>query len=286
MEASPAYLAPRMKLIQKQVSGPQRVVLNVDPSAAAARWKACGRVEAVGLWDYPFQALSRQVEVEAVEQKLRTEKPDPSQPPSEELRGAAQREFTRMLFRFQVTPQGLRTDQLSPLWKGRLLHLKGTFVGEDSAIACYQQARPSMEELDPKRRLDERLASLKDQLKDIPAEKKAALSSQIQASIQMETALMLQEKVHATYWLGLVSFERGDYPSAIDYFAKHILATYPPGPWTRGTNYNLGRSLEAAGRYEDAVQQYRATQAGDAGQGLRARWLARAAGLEPPAKGK
>ena len=85
-------------------------------------------------------------------------------------------------------------------------------------------------------------------------------------------ALIQRGKMDASYWLGLVTFERGSYPQAGDYFGKRTLLAWPDGPWTTGAIYNLGRTLEAEGEFDQAVKVYR-SYAGAPGQLLRAKWL-------------
>jgi hypothetical protein len=57
VEGSPAYLSQRMKLIESQLAGDDRVVLSVDASAQAERFKACGHVVGAELWDVPYRTL-------------------------------------------------------------------------------------------------------------------------------------------------------------------------------------------------------------------------------------
>src|SRR5262249_35439601 len=87
-------------------------------------------------------------------------------------------------------------------------------------------------------------------------------------------------KQHASYWLGLVSFEHGNYPAAVDYLKTRTLDAWPDGPWTYGAQYNLGRSLEALGKPAEAAAAYRGDHSPQrAGSLLRAkRCQAKAAG--------
>ena len=50
LEASPSYLARRMKLLESQLAGEQKMVLTASPAAEAARWKAVAHVAEVRLW--------------------------------------------------------------------------------------------------------------------------------------------------------------------------------------------------------------------------------------------
>ena len=146
------------------------------------------------------------------------------------------------LMPFQVDPS-------RSLWKGRLRHLKGKLSGEEGATYYYQAARPSDAQLEAA------VAS-----KKLPDGAKA---------------LYARAKQDASYWLGLVSFELGNYPAAVDYFTKRTLAASPDGPWTHGAKYNLGRTCEAAGQHDQAMHQYEADlrSPGYHGNALRARWL-------------
>lgn len=140
-------------------------------------------------------------------------------------------------------------DPNRSLWKGRVLHLRGKLRGEQGATAYYQASRPADAQLD--------------------AFQKA---QKVPPGAQ---EMFVRAKQDASYWLGLVSFELGNYPAAVDYFVKRTLEASPDGPWTHGAKYNLGRTYEAAGQYDQAAGQYEGDQQspGYHGNALRARWL-------------
>lgn len=99
---------------------------------------------------------------------------------------------------------------------------------------------------------------------------------------------LVRRKQDATYWLGLISYDEGEYSAAEDYFKKLTLDLSTEGPWTDGTRYNLGRTYEASGRIDDAVKIYEADDSPQRhGNHLRARWLKEknpaAAGRRPSA---
>ena len=133
----------------------------------------------------------------------------------------------------------------TPLCKARMLHFAGKLGGTQGATVFYQRSRPP----------DRQLAA-----------------AQIH---QMDKAILRQAKQNASYWMGLVAFERENYSSASDYFAQRTLNATPQGPWTPGAHYNLGRTHEAAGRPAEAIEQYRSDTTSPArfGNRLRARWL-------------
>lgn len=60
-------------------------------------------------------------------------------------------------------------------------------------------------------------------------------------------------KAEATYWLGLLSFDRGNYPVAAMWLDKQTLQADPQGPWTDGARYNLARTHEAMLEFGKAI---------------------------------
>lgn len=125
----------------------------------------------------------------------------------------------------------------SILWQARVLHLLGSFDGDKGASVLYQSARPS----------DADLKSYRDKAPE-----------KTRPKVENDVARMKEAKQSASYWLGLIAFERGNYPAAIDYFQTRTLEAAPEGPWTGGARYNLARSLEALGRTDEAIRYYKA----------------------------
>lgn len=112
------------------------------------------------------------------------------------------------------------------LWRGRLRHLRGRFEGERNAVTDYLEARTPDNQL-------ERLR-VEDAVRD----------------------LLVESKQLATYWLGLLSYELGNYDAAISYLDRLTLEKWPEGPWTDGARYNLARTYEAMGDWQRAVELY------------------------------
>ena len=116
-------------------------------------------------------------------------------------------------------------------------------------------------------------------LRQVPAAQQAAATqrAKIIAAERSETIrdACALGKQDASFWLGLVAFEQGNYASAIDYFSKRTLAAMPGGPWTHAARYNLARTYEASGRRQEAIREYRADGKSPSRYGnlLRARWL-------------
>jgi tetratricopeptide (TPR) repeat protein len=123
------------------------------------------------------------------------------------------------------------------LWQARVLHLVGTLDGDKGANAQYQAARPP----------DADLKTYRAKAPEKDRERVEANLVQIRAAKQT-----------ASYWLGLVAYERGNYGAAIDYLRTRTLEAFPDGPWTAGARYNLARAYEAQGQTEEAIRYYRA----------------------------
>jgi hypothetical protein len=216
LEASPDYLTRRMRLLESRLVGPQKMVLTTSPTAHAERWKAVAHAADVQLWLRPFETLQRRSNLtwEGVQARLVAALP------------------------FYAMPS-------APLLRGRVLYLKGKFIGDDGAMHYYQAARPSNEEL-------------------------SASSAHV-----LEKLVYLRGKQDAGYWAGLIAYQRGNYPAAIDYFTTRTLLFTPNGPWTTGARYNLARAFEASGDPERAILQYGndPDSPGYLGDLLRAKWL-------------
>ena len=126
-----------------------------------------------------------------------------------------------------------------------MLQLKGRFSGDNGATHYFQIARPSNQLLE--------------------------LSSRD----PFEKFVLRRGKQDASYWSGLIAYQRGNYAAAIDYFTTRTLLAYPDGPWTNGGRYNLARAYEASGETQRAILQYGSDNAspGYPGDLLRAKWL-------------
>ena len=79
-------------------------------------------------------------------------------------------------------------------------------------------------------------------------------------------------KQDASYWLGIMSFERSKYGLATNYFVDRVLnpiagnlESSSESPWTSGATYNLGRTYEAEGRFTDAIGTYRKNETAPTG---------------------
>jgi hypothetical protein len=121
------------------------------------------------------------------------------------------------------------------LWKGRVVQLKGnTYRWEydyaDKRVRTYTRFQ------DPKVYfLTEHCCPPNEVIKAIEQNKPTVAA-----------ALRFAQR-NARYWLGLITFEQGDYPAALNHFEARTLKAAPDGPWTHGARYNLARTHEATG---------------------------------------
>jgi tetratricopeptide (TPR) repeat protein len=119
-----------------------------------------------------------------------------------------------------------------PLWKARVRHVSGkyvdTYTGRSTINRHYQEARPP----------DSQLAELK------------VNSATWEGLLRM--------KQHATFWMGLIAYDLKNYDAAVMYF-EMVLQEKANGGWEPGARYNLGRTYEAQGKKDKALETYRAT---------------------------
>jgi tetratricopeptide (TPR) repeat protein len=234
VEASPLYVAARSRVVESLLAGRERLVLTTDPTAQAERIRASipGGGASARLWYLPYATLQRRSQLRAQD--------------------AGQR-LDAMLPLFAVPG--------TPLFKGRILHLKGRFQGQPGAIACYQAARPATRDLleaEPKRAAGYYEHDLPAVRQLPPAERptESSLMARAKEVAHWETTSCLRGKRDASYWLGLIAAEEGNFPAAIDYFAKRTPEATASGPWLPGIHYNLARAYEALGQPQRAVEEY------------------------------
>jgi tetratricopeptide (TPR) repeat protein len=246
IEASPMYLAQRMALLESQLAGEQKVVLSIDAAALAERLRECKRVAASQLWTLPYERLVAQA-------KLGTKG---------KQRLAVDFEPYMVPFPRQVKK---KVELLPALWKARVLHLLGEFTGDGGAMKYYQIARPSDGEIARGPALE------RDRQEELRGR---VTNEEWQHSVNRYAQLAPVAKHDASYWLGLIAYERRNYKSATDFFVKRTIDVDPNSPWRAGAYYNLARAYEALGQTKDAISFYRDIESPQrTGNLLRARWL-------------
>ncbi|MFZ1933453.1 MAG: hypothetical protein WCB27_04380 [Thermoguttaceae bacterium] len=245
LEASPPYLSRPMMLIGSRLIGERKMFLTTSPSAAAERWKAA-HVAKSHLWLQPFETLWRRSHLDWRASALWLRDVLPLfWVYQEQTVGGGKTSMDPLEYneaKQAKAPQVL--THAAALYKGRVLYFKGKF-GEEGAAGCYRTARPSYQSL--------RLSSETD----------------------LEKQVKVWARQDASYWFGLMAYQRGRYRSAIDWLQAKTIEADPDGPWSTGARYNLARAYEASNQPELAMLLYHSNPSspGYAGDLLRAKWL-------------
>ena len=216
VEGSPQYLAKRMQLVESRLTGKQKTVLTTVPTATAQRLlEAAGGKAAAQFWLLPYMSLQRRMQLSPA----------------------------KILGRL-ITLLPFHMMRFSPLYRGRVLHLKGQLTDEPGvrpynpetrdadgrpaapdfsgwgATSFYQMARPSKEELDEMTKSEtERatqgwLAAVKQVVQQRSLTPEQAKMMQEQARIgAVEAARDLTQacftgKCDASYWLVRLRWSR------------------------------------------------------------------------------
>jgi len=244
IDAEPLALSHRMQVLQAGVPKSRHIVVNVVPSTLQSRLRKHGQIGQVSLWRIPFEAALYQI---GMQQRL-------SQDP------AAYRDWYR--------EHGMLAGQ-HPLLRARDLHFQGKFTDEGARSLYLEVRQPSEKEIDllgTSSRMRERIG-LNTSLPEDPAQRSEMLENII--------GVARRGKQNATYWLGLTFYEQGNYPVAKDWLLNRTLSVKPKSPWTVGARYNLARTHEKLGEFDEARKLYEADDSPQRhGNLLRARWLA------------
>ncbi len=235
VEGSPPALSLRMALVESRLVGDQKLKLTSPGSTLAERIAKLPNIARVELWPMPFEV--------SLEIAQRDEK--------------SQNALLKETIIYQAMPT---------LKKGRALHFKGQFDGAAGAKTQYLNARPP----------DDYIANYTLPEHLVQQYMKQGYSSQAIAKLEAAQSLMMRDaKQAASFWIGLIFFEQGDYPNAIDYFQNRSLGSKQENPWADAARYNLARTYEASGDLPKAVKLYGAdtTSPQSWGNRLRAKWL-------------
>ena len=259
VDAAADALSLRMHLIERQLMGEHRTVLTTSPTPLAERLGKCRGVADVTLWSLPYETTWYQ---QARLEQIRLDE------------ASAARYFAEF---------GVFTMR-STLVQARTLHFRGAFDSQGEkkgAKALYMETRLPQAQLDSLLNSEETQQLLG--MTQMKGERDVAWRSRL-VSAQL---LYSQAKLHATYWLGLAQFDTDRLDAAVEWLQRRTLEGNPDGPWTSGARYNLARSYERLGQFDEARRWYESDESSPQRQGnlLRARELRRAAaqtGDKPP----
>lgn len=245
VEARPLALSRRMQLIENELAGEQKVVLSYSPSRVEELLKACPQVAATRIWPFPYE----EAEVES-----RFERST-----DQEISEA----MTAWMMPSYAQPM---------LAVGRKYQFKGNFTGEHgepgeaSANGYYQGCLLAEQALEQRAQ-----KHAEEAITGVPPNERKAMFTTVFDSFRDG----LRRAMHsATYWLGVIAYERGKYETAIDYFKVRTLEKAPESFFVPGARFNLARCYEATGQIEEAIAVYESDDSEMRyGNLLRARWL-------------
>ncbi len=305
LEASPASLSQRMKLLESRLVGADELKITADPGAQARLFRKCGHVADVRLWRVPYLTILEELQNREVRAQWQ-----------------AMMLFPPFMLEFSapVASQGRReADDPDSALRERLAKVREASRAESEAddpnstlrrrLAKLKEASQGNKETDDPEADSRghssgwvaalwkgRIYHLKGRLTGSPNAVECyelARVSQHDLSTAKNKeilAMYLWAKLDASYWLGLVAAAQDNQPSAEDYFKNRTLKALPGSFWTRGAIYNLGRVYEASGEPQKAIDLYRTEMHPEApdqqGNLLRARWLESLFAAPAPGGGK
>jgi hypothetical protein len=275
IEASPGYLTPRIKDLESNLSGDDRVLLSFDPASLAEKLRKLNQIGNVKLWAFPYETL-----------RLRLNSPDA-------VRRAAQLERFPFTFFAESEPSSKKSDEqkrpdrVHALRLGRYLQLRGMYGNtEEERPSKFRGAELSETmERGAKYYLLRALPN-REQLQEYARMQR---QGEVFAPGQPVTKEFVDGyqtvRDDAAYWLGIIWLELGANQSAAQYLGAMTLDASPDGPWTNGARFNLARAYEAMGKTEQAIKLYEADRSPQRyGSRLRAERLKAASAKTTPGK--
>ena len=139
----------------------------------------------------------------------------------------------------------LAVDEFAPLaerpllWQGRVLHLQG-----NKGVRADERNDPLAE---PRDGHQQALVLYQD--------KNVRLNNRDLNKLEpAKRPIYSASKAAAGYWLGLLSYDRGNYKIAVDWLGERTLDQNRSSRWANGARYNLARTQEALGDNEAATK--------------------------------
>jgi tetratricopeptide (TPR) repeat protein len=260
VDASPWSLSQRMRILEDQLAGEQKMVITTSPGPLVQRLRKYKGVADAGLWLTPYETWHYRIAVQRLGETLARAARTGDQELADRVRAAYDRDAIE-----QLDEELMALSGFTPLVRGRLLQFRGQYDKRDEqpgAKALFMQCRPPDEEIErlkTDRDLQKTLVDL-NRLPDQDAET-------LQKTVQRRIAVVQRIKQNASHWLGLIAYEDGQHQAACHFFDQLSLRASPDGPWSAGAQYNLARAHETLARqngskedYQRAIEMYRTDQ--------------------------
>jgi hypothetical protein len=231
IDATPAHLSQRMKLVESRLAGDQKMVVTVAATPLAVKLRACRGINRVDIWTLPYEAYRA---------RRRLMQGD--------LGGTAL--FDRLV------RQQRPLERLTPLVQGRLLQFRGQFDNTEDqpgARAYLLQARTSKQDLQNFDVPFDQVPPDSPLLAQLPPADERARRQRYEQLMAQAKELAILSKQYATHWLGLIAQETGRHDVAVDYFQARTLDAEQESPLAQAARYNLARCWEALGRRDGDV---------------------------------
>jgi hypothetical protein len=224
IDATPGYLSQRMQLLQGVLVGDQKTVLTVAPTPLAEKLSASRGINGVGIWSLPYEGFIMRSSLTAGSNSL-----------------------------LWLAIEHQLFDRKTPLHEARLLHFRGQYdpVNENpGARQFYMSCRTP----------DAQIKAIRNKPLEVPEGYREPTEEELvnyQRRLNALGDLMVRTKQNASFWLGLIAFDRGEFSVAVDYFDQRVVSAFPDGIWTSAARYNLGRSYEALARQDDKPEHWK-----------------------------
>jgi len=261
IDAPRSSLTQRMRLVERSLAGERRVRLTTTPSRLAKELRSMADAQAspsgagppirdVRLWPAEYATLGFRIRLEQIRNEWQAARADGETLIQNRLEEQHDTDFAE---RLEVEQRLFHPA--SPLARGRVMHLRGRLdetLELPGARALYVESRPPARDID-ELRTNQDLIDKRIRAGLLPKDRK----DRLQFLEQLEFG-----KATATFWLGLLAYETGNYKVAADFFGDRLLKANEPEPdpqanqpgapsaraeerWMAGARYNLARCYEA-----------------------------------------
>ncbi len=260
IDATPPALSKRMKILEGKLTASQKMILTARPSELAKRVQQSEGITQVYLWTLPIDTMAFRAALEEL--------------------GRRNMQAVQEFFDEELLVSGL-----GPLALGRRRHFQGALdkrldEDTDGAIATYQEAwLPTgvIDRLESDARAQAELQVVRE-----PGEDEATWKEKVRRAQFFFRAAW----AHAQFWSGVAMYDAENYDNASDWLKRTIEAGTDT-PWTALARYNLARSYEATGRWDQARRLYLQDDSPQRfGNRLRATMIEKLLDENPPASGE